>query len=192
MRPVGLMLPSTGRRPFAVVQLRKENLPGDAFTMVGFQTRMTYPEQKKILGMIPALSRARFLRYGSIHRNTYMDSPRVLDPDLRLSGHTKIYLAGQITGVEGYMESAATGIFAGMSMAAGLEGKPFHPPGPETALGALIHYITDRTVKLFQPMNINFGIMSMPMHTRASAPKQGVTGTLVFRAMEEFPLKSLG
>jgi len=162
MRPVGLTSPTTGRRPYAVVQLRRENLPGDAYTMVGFQTRLTYPEQKRILGMIPALSHARFLRYGSIHRNTYMDSPRVLEPDLRLSGRRNIYLAGQITGVEGYMESAATGILAGMSMAAGLDEKPFHAPGPDTALGALIHYITDRSIKLFQPMNINFGIMPIP------------------------------
>ena len=162
MRPVGLKDPSTGKRPFAVVQLRKENLKGNAYTMVGFQTRLTYPEQMRIIGMIPALSSARFLRHGSIHRNTYIDSPRILGADLSLKEHGNIILAGQITGVEGYMESAATGIFAGISMLAGIKHKPFQPPGPDTALGALVNHITDRSIEVFQPMNINFGIMTMP------------------------------
>jgi methylenetetrahydrofolate--tRNA-(uracil-5-)-methyltransferase len=162
MRPVGLKDPSTGKRPFAVVQLRKENLKGNAYTMVGFQTRLTYPEQMRIIGMIPALSSARFLRYGSIHRNTYIDSPRVLGADLSLKEHGNVILAGQITGVEGYMESAATGILAGISMLAGIKHKTFQPPGPDTALGALVYYITDRLIDVFQPMNINFGIMTMP------------------------------
>lgn len=162
MRPVGLKDPSTGKRPFAVVQLRKENLKGKAYTMVGFQTRLTYPEQMRIIGMIPALSSARFLRYGSIHRNTYIDSPRILGADLCLKEHGNIILAGQITGVEGYMESAAIGILAGISMLAGIKHKTFQPPGPDTALGALVYYITDRSIEVFQPMNINFGIMTIP------------------------------
>ncbi|MGO9147704.1 MAG: methylenetetrahydrofolate--tRNA-(uracil(54)-C(5))-methyltransferase (FADH(2)-oxidizing) TrmFO [Desulfomonilia bacterium] len=162
MRPVGLKDPSTGKRPFAVVQLRKENLKGNAYTMVGFQTRLTYPEQMRIIGMIPALSSARFLRYGSIHRNTYIDSPRVLGADLSLKEHSNVILAGQITGVEGYMESAATGILAGISMLAGIKHKTFQPPGPDTALGALVNHIIDRSINVFQPMNINFGIMTMP------------------------------
>jgi methylenetetrahydrofolate--tRNA-(uracil-5-)-methyltransferase len=162
MRPVGLKDPSTLARPYAVVQLRKENLMGNAYTMVGFQTRLTYPEQKRIIGLIPALSSARYLRYGSIHRNTYLDSPRVLGSDLRLLGLSNTYLAGQIMGVEGYMESAATGILAGISLLGRIKGKPFHPPGTETALGALMHYITDCTIEAFQPMNINFGIMAIP------------------------------
>ena len=162
MRPVGLKDPSTGKRPFAVVQLRKENLKGNAYTMVGFQTRLTHPEQMRIIGMIPALSPARFLRYGSIHRNTYIDSPRILGADLSLKEHGNVILAGQITGVEGYMESAATGILAGISMLAGIKHKTFQPPGPDTALGALVHHITDRSIDVFQPMNINFGIMTMP------------------------------
>jgi methylenetetrahydrofolate--tRNA-(uracil-5-)-methyltransferase len=130
--------------------------------MVGFQTRLTYAEQKRIIGMIPALSSARYLRYGSIHRNTYLDSPRVLGSDLSLLGLSNTYLAGQIMGVEGYMESAATGILAGISLLGRIKGKPFHPPGTETALGALMHYITDCTIEVFQPMNINFGIMATP------------------------------
>jgi methylenetetrahydrofolate--tRNA-(uracil-5-)-methyltransferase len=162
MRPVGLKDPSTLARPYAVVQLRRENLMGNAYTMVGFQTRLTYPEQKRIIGMIPALSSARYLRYGSIHRNTYLDSPRILGKDLRLLGLSDTYLAGQIMGVEGYMESAATGILSGISLLGRIKGKPFHPPGPQTALGALMHYITDCTIDVFQPMNINFGIMAMP------------------------------
>jgi methylenetetrahydrofolate--tRNA-(uracil-5-)-methyltransferase len=162
MRPVGLKDPSTLARPYAVVQLRKENLLGNAYTMVGFQTRLTYAEQKRVIGLIPALSSARYLRYGSIHRNTYLDSPRVLGSDLRLLGLSNTYLAGQIMGVEGYMESAATGILAGISLLERIKGKPFHPPGTETALGALMHYITDCTIKVFQPMNINFGIMAIP------------------------------
>lgn len=162
MRPVGLRSPSTGRRPYAVVQLRRENLPGNAYNMVGFQTRLTYAEQRRIMGLIPGLASARYLRYGSIHRNTFLDSPRVLEPSLRLSGLSNTFIAGQITGVEGYMESAATGILAGISMAAWLGEKPFIPPGPDTAMGALIHYITDRSMGIFEPMNINFGIMTMP------------------------------
>ncbi|HVN71997.1 MAG TPA: methylenetetrahydrofolate--tRNA-(uracil(54)-C(5))-methyltransferase (FADH(2)-oxidizing) TrmFO [Desulfomonilia bacterium] len=162
MRPVGLKDPSTGKRPYAVVQLRKENLIGNAYTMVGFQTRLTFPEQKRVIGMIPAFSSAGFLRYGSIHRNTYLDSPRILQPDLQLIGYENIYLSGQITGVEGYTESAAMGIMAGISMLVRLKGGHLTSPGPETAIGALIRYITDGTINNFQPMNANFGIMSMP------------------------------
>ena len=159
MRPVGLADPSTGRRPYAVIQLRRENLRGNAYAMVGFQTRLTYPEQEMIIRMVPALASAKFMRHGSIHRNTYLDSPRILEQDLSLKEYPNIYLAGQITGVEGYMESAATGILSGISMLTRMKGSLFTPPGADTALGALIHYITDRNVALFQPTNINFGIM---------------------------------
>jgi methylenetetrahydrofolate--tRNA-(uracil-5-)-methyltransferase len=181
MRPVGLKDPTTGRRPYAVVQLRKENLTGNAYTMVGFQTRLTYPEQKRIIGMIPALSSGRCLRYGSIHRNTYLDSPRVLGKDLSLSGLSNTYLAGQITGVEGYMESAATGILAGISLLGKIKGKQFHPPGYETAFGALVRYITDYALENFQPMNINFGIMAMP-----DVPKNRRSEARSERALQAF------
>lgn len=176
LRPVGLKDPRTGKRPYAVVQLRRENLAGDACTMVGFQTRLTYPEQKRIISLIPALRNARILRYGSIHRNTYLDSPRILASDLHIIGHEKTYLAGQITGVEGYMESAAMGIMAGMSVCARIRGVPLAPPGPETALGSLLRYITDRTTGDFQPMNTNFGIMPMPDGPKAGRAKARSAG----------------
>lgn len=162
MRPIGLEDPRTGRRPFAVLQLRRENLRGDAYNLVGFQTKLTYAEQKRIFGLIPALAHAGFERFGSIHRNTFLDSPRVLNKDLSLKGYPLIFLAGQVTGVEGYMESAATGILAGLSLLAKTSGTGFLPPRADTAIGALIHYITDENTKDFQPMNVNFGIMESP------------------------------
>ncbi|HON37218.1 MAG: methylenetetrahydrofolate--tRNA-(uracil(54)-C(5))-methyltransferase (FADH(2)-oxidizing) TrmFO [Desulfomonilia bacterium] len=159
MRPVGMVDPSTGRRPYAVLQLRRENLKGDAYNMVGFQTRLTYPEQKRVFSLIPALSRAVFHRYGSIHRNTYFDSPRVLNRDLSLKGYPRVFLAGQLTGVEGYMESASTGIYAAIGLLSGLKGKELPVPPADTALGALIQYITEPREGRLQPSNINFGIM---------------------------------
>jgi len=162
MRPVGLIDPHTQHRPYAVVQLRRENLKGDAYNLVGFQTRLTQGEQLKVLRLIPALAQAEILRYGSIHRNTFIDAPRMLAPDLSLKSHRNIVLAGQLAGVEGYMESAAMGLMAAYSILAYLRGKPFTPPPPETAIGALIHHITDATVRSFQPMNINFGIIPSP------------------------------
>ncbi len=161
MRPVGLIDPSTGKRPYAVVQLRKENLKGNAYTIVGFQTRLTFTEQEKVIRMIPALRQARFLRFGSIHRNTYLDSPRILHKDLSLKDRPNIFLSGQITGVEGYMESAATGILAGISVLVRLKGKVLTLPGADTAYGALVHHITSEGTGPFQPSNINFGIMEM-------------------------------
>ena len=162
MRPVGLVDPKCGRRPFALVQLRRESLRGNAYNLVGFQTRLAYGEQQRVFGLIPALARAHYLRYGSIHRNTFLDSPRLLRPDLSLRELPGILCAGQLTGVEGYMESAASGILAGISMLAHLAGKELVLPGTDTALGALTHYITDSNIKNFQPMNINFGIMDPP------------------------------
>jgi len=167
MRPIGLVEPATQKKPYAVLQLRKENLNGEAYNMVGFQTRLTYPEQKRIFGMIPALEKAHFFRYGSIHRNTFIDSPRLIEKDLSIRGHRNLVIAGQILGVEGYMESAAMGIIAAFSILALLKQKPFLPPGPDTAIGALISYITDARIDKFQPMNINFGIMPAPQ-----APKK--------------------
>ncbi|HNY65487.1 MAG TPA: methylenetetrahydrofolate--tRNA-(uracil(54)-C(5))-methyltransferase (FADH(2)-oxidizing) TrmFO [Deltaproteobacteria bacterium] len=167
MRPVGMVDPSSGRRPYAVVQLRRENLKGDAFNMVGFQTRLTYPEQRRIFSLIPALANAEYLRYGSIHRNTFLDSPRVLLPDLSLRGFPNTYAAGQITGVEGYMESASMGMAAAFSLLARLDGRDFVPPPADTAIGALIQYITQSAADVFQPTNINFGIMEEP-----DAPKK--------------------
>ncbi len=158
MKPIGLKDPATGKKPFAVVQLRTENKEGTMYNIVGFQTKLKYPEQRRVLRMIPGLENAGFMRYGSIHRNTYINSPNLLHPTLQLRGNELIFFAGQITGVEGYVESAAMGIIAGVNAARILkEAKPIVPP-PETSIGALIRYITDQSIKDFQPMNINFGL----------------------------------
>ena len=162
MRPVGIKDPNTGKRPYAIVQLRKETLKGDAFNMVGFQTRLNYPGQDRVFRLIPGLAEAIFLRYGSIHRNTFIDSPRVLQKDLSLLKQPNIIFAGQLTGVEGYMESACSGIIAGLSMMAKISGRSFSPPPSETATGALINHITDPAIINFQPMNINYGIIPAP------------------------------
>ena len=158
MKPVGLKDPRTGRQPYAVVQLRRENREGTLYNMVGFQTKLTWPEQKRIFRMIPGMKQAEFARLGSIHRNTYINSPALLDPSLQLRTKPGILFAGQITGVEGYVESAAMGLIAGLSAACLTEGRPFVPPPPTTALGALLRYITSAEGRTFQPMNVNFGI----------------------------------
>lgn len=158
MKPVGLTDPRTGKAPFAVVQLRMENKDGTMYNAVGFQTKLKYPEQKRVFRMIPGLESAEFMRYGSIHRNTYINSPKLLHPTLQLKKNELIFFAGQIVGVEGYVESAAMGIIAGINAVRILmESKPIVPP-PETSIGALVRYITDEGVKDFQPMNINFGL----------------------------------
>ena len=158
MKPVGLPDPSTGRRPYAVLQLRREDASGSMYNMVGFQTKLTYPEQERVFRMIPGLGRAVFLRHGSIHRNTYINSPSVLTPALNLTSMERVFLAGQITGVEGYIESTAMGLLAGISACMYLKGMPFPPPPDHTCVGALLRYITTER-KNFQPMNINFGIL---------------------------------
>ncbi|OPX96444.1 MAG: Methylenetetrahydrofolate--tRNA-(uracil-5-)-methyltransferase TrmFO [Syntrophorhabdus sp. PtaB.Bin006] len=158
MKPVGLMDSTTGAKPYAVIQLRREDTFGTMYNMVGFQTKLTYTEQERIFKLIPALRNAVFLRYGSIHRNTYINSPAVLTRDLRLSGNERVFLAGQITGVEGYIESTAMGLLAGVSVCASLEGHTFAPPPEDTCIGALLNYITTEN-KHFQPMNVNFGLL---------------------------------
>jgi methylenetetrahydrofolate--tRNA-(uracil-5-)-methyltransferase len=160
MKPVGLINPKTGAMPYAVVQLRRENIPGTLFNLVGFQTKLTWLEQKRIFRLIPGLENARFPRYGSIHRNTYINSPSLLLPSLQLKTNKNIFYAGQITGVEGYTESAAMGLLAGLNAAALLEGRQLQPPPLKTAIGALLHYITSsKSANCFQPMNINFGLL---------------------------------
>ena len=159
MRPVGLVDPRTGARPFAVVQLRQDDGAGRLFNMVGFQTKMTYPEQRRVLRMIPGLERAEFVRLGSLHRNTFIDSPRLLRPTLQLRGRDHLFLAGQMIGVEGYVESAAAGMLAAINAARMVSGGELVVPPPETALGALIAYITDASRRDFQPMNANYGLM---------------------------------
>lgn len=162
MKPVGLINPRTGAIPYAVVQLRKENASGTLFNMVGFQTKLTWPEQRRIFRLIPGLENAEFARYGSIHRNTFIHSPSLLTTSLQLKTNENIFFAGQISGVEGYTESAAMGLLAGLNAACIMEGKKLQPPPPQTALGALLHYITaPESTDKFQPMNINFGLLDV-------------------------------
>jgi methylenetetrahydrofolate--tRNA-(uracil-5-)-methyltransferase len=159
MKPVGLRDPKTGRRPFAVVQLRQDNALGTLWNMVGFQTKLKHGEQTRIFRTIPALENAKFARLGGIHRNTFMNSPLLLDSELRLKSRPALRFAGQITGVEGYVESAAIGLLAGRFASAQTRGEAMTPPPSTTALGALLTHITkgaDATT--FQPMNVNFGL----------------------------------
>ncbi|HOV90873.1 MAG TPA: methylenetetrahydrofolate--tRNA-(uracil(54)-C(5))-methyltransferase (FADH(2)-oxidizing) TrmFO [Syntrophorhabdaceae bacterium] len=158
MKPVGIIDRRTGKEPFAVIQLRREDSKGNMFNMVGFQTKLTYGEQERVFKLIPALRNARFFRYGSIHRNTYINSPVLLNRALQLKKQEDVFFAGQITGVEGYIESAAMGLLAGISSLCYKKGIEFFAPPPETCIGALLHYITTEK-KDFQPMNINFGIL---------------------------------
>ena len=160
LKPRGLRDPSTGREPYAVVQLRKDNAEGSIYNLVGFQTHLKFGEQKRVFSMIPALKNAEYVRYGVMHRNTYLDSPRLLDRYYRLKSQPHITFAGQMIGVEGYVESAGSGFLAAVELARRLEGKAPVDFPRETALGALSLYISDETVKDFQPMNINFGIIS--------------------------------
>lgn len=159
LRPVGLSDPRTGRRPWANVQLRRENAAGTMYNLVGFQTNLKFGEQKRVFSMIPGLENAEFVRYGVMHRDTFMDSPRLLGKDLSLKAEPRLFFAGQLTGVEGYTESAATGILAGINAARYILGEaPLLLP-ETTMLGALVNYITDGSVSDFQPMGANMGIL---------------------------------
>jgi methylenetetrahydrofolate--tRNA-(uracil-5-)-methyltransferase len=159
LKPVGLEHPETGARPFAVVQLRQDNAGATLYNIVGFQTHLKWPEQRRVFGMIPGLEHAEFLRYGVMHRNTFLNSPRHMRPTYQLKGNDRLFFAGQMTGVEGYVESASSGLVAGLNaarVARGLEPLVFPE---ETCHGALAHYITTSEAKHFQPMNINFGLL---------------------------------
>ncbi len=159
LKPVGLRDPKTGREPWAVVQLRMDNAEGTLYNMVGFQTHLRFPEQKRVFSMIPALKNAEFVRYGVMHRNTYLNSPKLLDRYYRLRSDARISFAGQMTGVEGYVESAASGMLVGIETARELLGEPPVDFPRETAIGALALYVSGGSVGDFQPMNINFGII---------------------------------
>ena len=159
MKPVGLVNPKTGHRPWAVLQLRKENSAGTMYNLVGFQTNLKFPEQKRVFSLIPALHKADFVRYGVMHRNTFICSPKILNSDFSVKENNRLYFAGQITGVEGYMESASAGIMVGINACRVLEGKSTLTLPNDTMIGALSLYISDPTVKKFQPMGANFGVL---------------------------------
>lgn len=159
LKPVGLRDPRTGHRPWAVVQLRKENRDGTLYNLVGFQTNLKFPEQKRVFSMIPALKNAEFMRFGVMHRNSFINSPKVLNPDLSLKKSNNIFFAGQLSGVEGYMESAASGIVAAINAVNKLNDKPPLILPKFSMIGALLNYITDESVENFQPMGANFGVL---------------------------------
>ena len=162
LRPVGLVDPKTGKRPWAVVQLRQDNAAGSIYNMVGCQTRMRQPEQRRVFELIPGLEQARFARYGSVHRNTYVCAPRLLTPQLSVCGRPDLFLAGQITGAEGYIEAAATGLLAGLNAVRRLQRRPPLLPPETTLLGSLVRYLATADAAHFQPMNVNFGILPPP------------------------------
>lgn len=182
LKPRGLKDPKTGREPYAVVQLRKDNAEGSIYNLVGFQTHLKWPEQRRVFTMIPALKNAQFLRYGVMHRNTYLDSPRLLDRYYRLKSQPRLTFAGQMTGVEGYVESCASGFLAGVELARRLRGQaPLDFP-QETAIGALGLYVSNASVGVFQPMNINFGIIP-PLDHRVKG-KRNKNAELSARSLE--------
>lgn len=158
LKPVGLTEPATGKEPYAVVQLRQDNSEKTLYNIVGFQTRLKWDEQKRVFGLIPGLEEAEFVRYGVMHRNTFINSPRLLDSTYRSRNMPNLYFAGQITGVEGYIESTSSGLVAGVNAAKSFTGREAVVFPPNTAIGALSHYISDKSVRNFQPMNVNFGI----------------------------------
>jgi methylenetetrahydrofolate--tRNA-(uracil-5-)-methyltransferase len=191
MKPVGLPDPRTGHEPYAVVQLRREDRAGQMWNLVGFQTRLKIPEQKKVIGMIPGLEKAEFFRFGSIHRNSYVNSPAALGPGLTLKDDELVFVAGQITGVEGYTESLATGLLAGINLARRLQGLPAVIPPATTMLGGLYRYLREADPKHFQPMNANFGLVDPLEETGqrskwAGNRREGKKQALVERAQRDF------
>ncbi len=194
MKPVGLPEPASGREPFAVVQLRREDRAGQMWNLVGFQTRLRIPEQRRVFTMIPGLESAEFLRFGSIHRNAYVNSPACLAEALTLRDDNRVFLAGQMTGVEGYTESLGTGLLAGINLARRLSGLPAAVPPPTTMLGGLYRYLREADPRHFQPMNANFGLLAPlsdePMSGRADErtrlSKERKKEVLVERAQADF------
>ncbi|MCQ2477190.1 MAG: methylenetetrahydrofolate--tRNA-(uracil(54)-C(5))-methyltransferase (FADH(2)-oxidizing) TrmFO [Clostridia bacterium] len=171
MKPTGLVDPVTGHRPWANLQLRKENRDGTMYNLVGFQTNLKFGEQKRVFSLIPALENAEFVRYGVMHRNTFIDSPRLLNDDFSFRARENLFFAGQITGVEGYMESAMSGILAGINMANRIEGKNKFLPDEKTICGALARYVADENIKNFQPMGAAFGLLP-PLETKIRDKKE--------------------
>lgn len=187
LKPVGLRDPRTDRRPWAVVQLRRENAEGTLLNLVGFQTNLKFPEQKRVFSMIPGMENAEFVRYGVMHRNTFINSPKVMSATLNLKINPKLFFAGQITGVEGYIESAASGILAGLNAFLMLEGKEMLTLPKETMLGALIGYITDESVVDFQPMGSNMGILpSLDVHIKSKQERYGALSQRALKILDEY------
>jgi methylenetetrahydrofolate--tRNA-(uracil-5-)-methyltransferase len=183
MKPVGLPDPRTGREPYAVVQLRREDRAGQMWNLVGFQTRLRIPEQQRVFRMIPGLESAEYFRFGSIHRNSYLNSPASLGPGLTAKSEDRLFFAGQITGVEGYTESLGTGLLAGINLARRLENQPITVPPPTTMLGGLYRYLAEADPRHFQPMNANFGLLEpLPGKVKKDRKKE----LLVERAQADF------
>lgn len=182
MKPVGLYDPVTGKRPYAVVQLRRENDAGTLYNIVGFQTNLKFGEQKRVFSMIPGLENAEFVRYGVMHRNSFIDSPRLLDAGFSMKKDPRIFFAGQITGVEGYMESAASGMIAGINMARRIKGQSVFVPPADTMTGALTRYTADESIADFQPMGANMGIL--PGLDEKIKDKQARYQSIADRALE--------
>ena len=193
MKPVGLKDPRTGRIPYAAVQLRQENLRADSYNLVGFQNHLKFGEQARVLSLIPGLESARFLRYGQIHRNTYINAPALLNPTLQMKAHPHVLFAGQICGVEGYVESIATGLMAGMNAAALAIGGEPAPPPRATAFGSLIHYITQAENKNFQPANITFDLLpALDTRVRDRKERHRQQCELALREFDEWYSRRLG
>ena len=191
MKPVGLTNPHTGKRPHAVVQLRQENAEGTLWGLVGFQTQMKIGEQKRIFRMIPGLENAEFARFGSVHRNTYIKSPGILEPTFKLKGGKPLFFAGQMTGVEGYMESAASGIIAGINAARYEKGLPLLTPPRETMIGSLAHHVAFCEEKVFAPMNSNFGILPEIPYKHSKRMRKELKAKAAEEAMKLFVSETL-
>lgn len=192
MKPVGLKDPRTGRIPYAAVQLRQENLRADSYNLVGFQNHLKFAEQARVLRLIPGLESARFLRYGQIHRNTYINSPALLNSTLQMKAHPHVLFAGQICGVEGYVESMATGLMAGMNAAAMATGSEPAPPPRATAFGSLVHYITQAESKNFQPANITFDLLpTLDRKVRDRKERHRLQCELALREFDDWLVRTL-
>ncbi|MBE6875791.1 MAG: methylenetetrahydrofolate--tRNA-(uracil(54)-C(5))-methyltransferase (FADH(2)-oxidizing) TrmFO [Ruminococcus sp.] len=191
LKPVGLRDPNTGKRPYAAVQLRKENREGTMYNLVGFQTNLKFGEQKRVFGMIPGLEHAEFLRYGVMHRNFFLNSPELLNPDYSMRNHETLFFAGQMTGVEGYMESASSGMIAGKSLARKIQGKPAYLLPEATMMGALSAYVSRGGASEFQPMGANMGLLPpLPEHIRGKQERYQKTAEQAVANLKEF-LQSL-
>lgn len=187
LKPVGLTDPHTGARPYAVVQLRQDNAAGSMYNIVGFQTHLKFGEQKRVFRMIPGLEQAEFVRYGVMHRNTYLDSPKLLTARYSMRAYQNVFFAGQITGVEGYVESASSGLLAGIYAAQDLKGEPAVTLEADTAIGALAQYVSNESITGFQPMNVNYGILrDLGLRIRDKKEKAEQYAARSFEALQTF------